>query len=217
MKSIEDQIREKKAEIKEANRALSKLQDELKKKNEPNEILNLSVSVSPRYMIISGGEEFRGPWVQTINMETSKFVSNAVIHDALKSAIESLSETPSEPKWDYNDCLEWACRDNGGKWHYAASRKALDEYYGPIVHRPEPKSYVDWDDKRLDGYNWVARDKDTAGGERGYGVCMFTSVPELDDDYWTNGKDYRKVPIDAIFGPLPAWDKSLIHRPGVKE
>jgi hypothetical protein len=176
LKSIEDQIRDKKAELKAKSRELSALQNELKKKNEPLTINRLDVSIRRKFNPI-GDEPIAGwPWVQEIHMETNKYVSNAEIVDALKSAIESLSETP------------------------------------------EPKSYVNWKDKRLDGYNWVALDSRFVEGECGYGFCMYTSIPHSDgNDHWTNGSDFRKVPSDAIIGPIPAWDKSLIHRPGVKE
>ena len=73
----------------------------------------------------------------------------------------------------------------------------------------EPKSYVDWSkiDKR---YNWVATDSD--GEVWGYA-----------DKPFTRGSMWGYVGTHESFGLLysgrksKSWDKSLIHRPGIKE
>jgi hypothetical protein len=174
LKSIDDQIRDKKAELKAKSRELSALQNELKKKNEPLIINRLDVSVRTKYSPTGTIPEVDGPWVQDIHMETNKYVSNALIVDALKLAIESLSDTPSDPK-----------------------------------------SYVDWE-KIGPGFDWCAIDEDGS-------VCAFMYMPHIDHradgrSVWISGSTWGNVP-DSVdpFAKLPAWDKSLIHRPGAKE
>lgn len=77
----------------------------------------------------------------------------------------------------------------------------------------EPKSYVDWD-KIPKEYNWASID--AIPNNPGNGV--YRSKPSIVNDYWTNYCDYTRIPFNAfITNDLPAWDKSLIHRPGIKE
>jgi len=153
LKSIEDQIRDKKAELKAKSRELSALQNELKKKNGKQ-----------WYKVISEGTARESRNKIDITVASNKSIDAGII----RSAIESLSDTPSEPK-----------------------------------------SYVNWKDKRLDGYNWAAVDPDGRMG-------VFVGKPSFAKEYnhWTTRCGWKQLTPE---GPLPSWDKSLIHRPGAKE
>ena len=73
----------------------------------------------------------------------------------------------------------------------------------------DPKSYVDWDkiDKK---YNWVATDSD--GQVWGYG-----DKPFVMNGMWGYKGSWETFGLlyDSI--KSKSWDKSLIHRPGIKE
>jgi len=80
----------------------------------------------------------------------------------------------------------------------------------------EPKSYVDWN-KIPKGYNWVAIDK-----SRGHPWAYRETGEKIikKNVSWGHVSGFggvEDVGMDAIIGPLPPWDKSLIHRPGAKE
>jgi len=158
LKSIEDQIRDKKAELKAKSRELSALQNELKKKNEKQWYKVISRYEQPEYDNCAVYVVSNGP------IDTEK----------LRAAIESLSETS------------------------------------------EPKSYVDWKDKRLDGYDYI--------GRNALGDFYMAKEPLFhnNDGLLVSGEDngfikgFDRVP-NNVLQELHYWRKSLIHRPGAKE
>lgn len=137
MKTIDEQIRDKKAEIKEANRALSKLQDEAKRKNEPQWYKVRGESEDP------AREYGLGIWV-----DSNKPINRLT----LKSAIEFLSET-SEPKsyvrWEKIPIeYSWIGRNGAGDFYMAKQKLFLD---GGYLH-------TDSGDLRVSGFCSVPQD-----------------------------------------------------------
>ena len=162
LKSIEDQIRDKKAELKAKSRELSALQNELKKKNEALKIIAIEMQ---------SGSDLGDTNIRHV---IRVYANKKLDYTAVRSAIESLSETS------------------------------------------EPKSYVDWG-KIPEGYDWVAIDRVNkhpwAYRETGEAIIN-------DNESWKHVSGVggvNSVSMSDVIGPLPAWDKSLIHRPGAKE
>lgn len=91
-------------------------------------------------------------------------------------------------------------------------KAAIESLSDPI----EIKSYIDWNKiKREAGWplaQFVFVDKNG-------NICAMVNKPRNNDGWIVDVPlwDVRERWPDAIIGPLPAWDKSLIHRPGVKE
>jgi hypothetical protein len=99
--SIESRIREQKEKIKEAQRELSRLQDEARKKEEPLCVHVTNSSIGP----LSPRCKSRRRYGVSIEFESNKQDCNDIdFINRITSAIESLSDTPSEPKsyvdWD---------------------------------------------------------------------------------------------------------------------
>lgn len=165
--TIEEKIRAKKEEVKRVNRELSKLQDELKKRNEPLYVHITHSSIGP----ITGKGKHNRKYKLELDIESNKQDCNDIVFlDKIKSAIESLSENPSEPN-----------------------------------------SYVDWN-KIANGHDWVAIDKYS-------NIYSYHNKPTMDGNSWHSPLPGDWVNVTDIVekGPLPAWDKSLIHRPGAEE
>jgi hypothetical protein len=140
LKTIEDQIREKKAEIKEANRALSKLQDEAKRKNEPLRIMAIEMQ---------SGNDYNDPNVRHV---IGVYANKKLDYIAVRSAIESLSETP-EPKsyvrWEKIPIeYSWIGRNGVGDFYMAKQKLFLD---GGYLH-------TDSGDLRVSGFCSVPQD-----------------------------------------------------------
>ena len=70
----------------------------------------------------------------------------------------------------------------------------------------EPKSPIDWSKTEYAGYNWAAIDKSGKVG-------LYKNKPDKYDVFWADGWGWKIVSIT----PWAPWDKSLIHRPGIKE
>ena len=88
MNDIQRAIHEKKEEIKKANRELSKLQDELKKKDEPRKVKVTDIGMDFDIYDISHIRV-------SMNIRSNKGISIGEI----RNAIESLSDKPKdEPK-----------------------------------------------------------------------------------------------------------------------
>jgi hypothetical protein len=107
LNTIESRIHEQKDKIKEAQRVLSRLQDEARKKDKPQ-----------WYKVVGGCKTYEIP--PNIDSMRIDVRSNKLIDfDKIKSAIESISATPSEPKSyvDWNkieDKYKWVAIDKGG-------------------------------------------------------------------------------------------------------
>lgn len=105
MNDIEKAIREKKAEIKKANRELSELQDKLAKSKEPRWY---------RLDFIDGPHSYAYRYGITVQIESNHPIDKA----ELKSKIESLSDKPKDDKCyvDWDDPrlngYSWAAIDN---------------------------------------------------------------------------------------------------------
>ena len=71
----------------------------------------------------------------------------------------------------------------------------------------KPKSPIDWSNPEYDDYNWAAIDKDGRMG-------LYKNMPRvICGDTWTDEHGWKRI----VIKPWASWDKSLIHRPGVKE
>ena len=81
-------------------------------------------------------------------------------------------------------------------------QKAIESLSEPS----EPKSPIDWSNPEYDGYNWAAIDDD---GDMG----LYHSRPHEMDGTWSDNFGWKKI----YTKPWASWDKSLIHRPGIKE
>lgn len=157
--SIESRIREQKEKIKEAQRELSRLQDEARKKEEPRKLLASCGSRTP------GNMPNENIYTVRVCAESGPLPN----FEEIEKAIESLSPTPSEPK-----------------------------------------SYVDWDDDLIYGFNWLAKDEDGK-------IWAYRNKPSLGADRWmASGPMSSFHQIEGMSLPAP-WDKSLIYRPGTKE
>ena len=160
MNDIEKAIREKKAEIKKANRELSKLQDELKKKDEPRKVVFIGGSATcyngDTYDIIIGAKS-----------------NKQITIDEIGRAIESLSDKPKDDR-----------------------------------------CYVDWNDPKLNGYNWVAFD-DCLNNR----MAAYISKPRIGTSniYWSPSNSELWLDYGHYIGKDINWRDSLIHRPEVKE
>jgi hypothetical protein len=93
--SIESRIREQKEKIKEDQRELSRLQDEARKKDEPRKLLASCGSRTP------GSMANENIYTVRVCAESGPLPN----FEEIEKAIESLSDTPSEPKnyVDWND------------------------------------------------------------------------------------------------------------------
>ena len=162
MNDIEKAIREKKAEIKKANREMSELQDELKKKDEPRKVKVIDVRM-----------DYDMNGTSNIRMFMSVISNKNISSDEVWRAIESLSDKPKEPK-----------------------------------------SYVDWNDPKLNGYNWVAFD-DCLNNR----MAAYISKPIIGTSniYWCPSNKEQWLEYGHYIGKEIDWRDSLIHRPGVKE
>jgi hypothetical protein len=165
--SIESRIREQKEKIKQDQRELSRLQEEIRKKEEPRKLLASCGARTPGCL----------PHENIYSVRVCAESGGLPTFAEIERAIESLSDTPSEPK-----------------------------------------SYVDWNDPELDGFNWAILQPDPEGPC----LMVFENRPRLDRKayttgwwFWT-GKGGVAV-YRSKFNAGPPWDKSLIHRPGAEE
>ena len=71
----------------------------------------------------------------------------------------------------------------------------------------EPNSPIDWSNPEYDGYNWAAIDFNGS-------IWAYQKKPTM-RDYWWTANDGMYMEIHVI--PWASWDKSLIHRHGIKE
>jgi hypothetical protein len=168
-KSIEDKIRDKKNEIKKANRELSRLQEEAKKGSEPLRVKVVNISMVPRETKI-GSEE---PYVLKIYIKSNKSIPTHKIREVLESI--------------------------------------HDQSKGPPC-------YVDWD-KVPPNANYVTIDPSGA-------ILAWEGIPAIrDNEYgWTSRFNEENCHSIGRIGrtdshyevSYPAWQNSLIHRPGAK-
>jgi hypothetical protein len=199
MTDIELKIREQKNKCEENQMEFSILHDE-RKKAEGEE----------SHIEIQSCTGIIGDRAETIITLVS---DSCIPYSKVNEWVNYLNGNQVGPNWDDKGCLDLACRDYDGKWHYAASKEALANFnMSTLVHR-EPDSYVDWD-KIPDNYNWVAIDKDGK-------VWAYRECPELETYSYTSryicvSDSFIRVYLENV-NNLPAWDKSLIHRPGIKE